>query len=74
MQLKENLTYEETPVQIVDRKEHVLRVKVIPLVKVLWKNHEREVATWEHEEQMKRHYSHLFDAGMNVLISRTKFL
>ena len=35
MQLKENLTYEETPVQIIDRKEHVLRSKVIPLVKVL---------------------------------------
>ena len=44
MQLKENLTYEETPVQIVDRKEQVLRSKVIPLVKVLWKNHEREAA------------------------------
>ena len=25
--------------QIVDRKEQVLRSKVIPLVKVLWKNH-----------------------------------
>ena len=36
MELKENLTYEETPVQIVDRKEQVLRSKVIPLVKVLW--------------------------------------
>ena len=42
MQLKENLTYVETHVQIVDRKEQVLRSKVIPLVKVLWKNHERE--------------------------------
>ena len=40
MQLLENLTYEETPVQIVDHKEQVLRSKV-PLVKVLWKNHER---------------------------------
>ena len=49
VQLKENLTYEETPVQIVDRKEHVLRSKVIPLVKVMWKNHEREAATWEPE-------------------------
>ena len=40
VQLKENLTYEEIPVQIVDRKEQVLRSKVIHLVKVLWKNHE----------------------------------
>ena len=49
VQLKENLTYEEIAVQIVDRKEQVLRNKVIPLVKVLWKNHEREAATWEPE-------------------------
>ena len=45
MQLKENLTYEETPVQIVDHKEQVLRSKVIPSVKVLWRNHERKAAT-----------------------------
>ena len=49
VQLKENLTYEETPLQIVDRKEQVLRSKVIHLVKVIWKNHEREAATWEPE-------------------------
>ena len=60
MQLKENLTYEETLVQIVDHKEHVLRTKVIPLVKVLWKNHEREAATWEPEAQMRHQYPHLF--------------
>ena len=60
VQLKENLNYEETPVQIVDRKEQVLRSKVIPLVKVLWKNHEREAATWEPEVQMRRQYPQLF--------------
>ena len=60
VQLKENLTYEETPGQIVDRKEQVLRSKVIPLVKVLWKNHEREAATWEPEAQMRRQYPQLF--------------
>ena len=60
IQLKENLTYEETPVQIVDRKEQVLRSKVIPLVKVLWKNHESEAATWELEAQMRRQYPQLF--------------
>ena len=58
--LKENLTYEETPVQIVDRKEQVLRSKVIPLVKVLWRNHEREAATWEPEAQMHLQYPQLF--------------
>ena len=47
-------------VQIVDHKEQVLRSKVIPLVKVLWKNHEREAATWEPEVQMRRQYPQLF--------------
>ena len=60
VQLKENLNYEEIPVQIIDRKEQVLRSKVIPLVKVLWKNHEREAATWEPEAEMRRQYPHLF--------------
>ena len=60
MQLKENLTYEETLLQIVDHKEQVLRSKVISLVKVLWKNHEREAATWEPEVQMRRQYPQLF--------------
>ena len=31
--------------QIIDHKEQVLRSKVIPLVKLPWKNHEREAAT-----------------------------
>ena len=46
--------------QIVDRKEQVLRSKVNPLVKVLWKNYEREAATWEPEAQMRRQYPQLF--------------
>ena len=41
----ENITYEEKPVRILDRKEQVLRNRVIPLVKVLWKNHAVEEAT-----------------------------
>ena len=60
VQLKENLTYEESPMKIVDHKKQVLRSKVIPLVKVLVKNHEREAATWEPEAQMRRQYPQLF--------------
>ena len=60
LELKENLTYDERPVQIVDRKDQVLRNKVFPLVKVLWMNHSREEATWEREDQMQTQYPHLF--------------
>ena len=72
VEIQENLTYEEELVHILDRREQVLRNKTISLVKVLWRSHTVEEATWEHEDQMKRHYPHLFDAGTNVLISRTK--
>ena len=58
--LKENLTYEETPVQIVDRKEQMLMSKVIPLVKILWKNYERKAGTWEPKAHMRRQYPQLF--------------
>ena len=60
VELKEDLTYEESPVQIVDRKDQVLWNKVIPLVKVLWMNHCREEATWEREDQIQTQYPQLF--------------
>ena len=60
IELKEDLTYKEIPVHIVDRKDQVLQNKVIPLVKVLWMNHGREEATWEREDQMQTQYPHLF--------------
>ena len=42
--LREDLSYVEEPVQILDRKDQVLRTKVIPLVKVLWRSHSMEEA------------------------------
>ncbi|KAL5550449.1 hypothetical protein UlMin_000625 [Ulmus minor] len=45
IEIREDLTYEEQPVQILDRKDKALRNKVIPLVKVLWRNHKVEEAT-----------------------------
>ena len=46
--------------QIVDRREYILRNKVIPLVKVLWENHGIKAATWEPEVQMRLQYPQLF--------------
>ena len=57
--LREDLSYVEEPVQILDRKDQVLRTKIIPLVKVLWRSHSMEEATWESEESMKHDYPHL---------------
>ena len=45
-----DFTYEEEPVEILAREVKELRNKRIPIVKVLWKNHKMEEATWESEE------------------------
>ena len=60
VQLKENLTYEEKPVQILDRKENELRNKKIALVRVLWRNHSVGESTWEREDEMRTKYPELF--------------
>ena len=52
IELREDLTYPEEPVEILDTKEQVLRNKVIPLVKVLWRHHNVEEATWERKEEI----------------------
>ena len=59
--LQNDLSYEEEPVQILDRKEQVLRSKSFQLVKVLWRSHQVEEATWEPEEQMRQQYPYLFE-------------
>ena len=54
------LAYEERSVEIRDRKDKMLRNKVVPLVKVLWRNQAVEEATWETEESMRQKYLELF--------------
>ena len=68
IELRDDLSYEEQPVQILGREEKELRNKTISLVKVLWRNHLVEEATWEREDQMRSQYPHLFnDTGTNFV-------
>ena len=60
VELADDFSYEEEPVQILDRREQTLRNKSIPLVKVLWRSHTVEEATWESEETMRERYPYLF--------------
>ena len=53
IELRDDLSYEEQPVQILGREEKELRNKTISLVRVLWRNHLVEEATWEREDQMR---------------------
>ena len=59
--VKDNLSYEKVPVQILDRQVKNIRSKEVVFVKVLWKNHLVKGAKWETNADMKSCYPHLFD-------------
>ncbi|WMV50295.1 hypothetical protein MTR67_043698 [Solanum verrucosum] len=58
--VKENLSYEEVPVEILEWQVKKLRKKEIASLKVLWTNPLINGATWEAEADMMSRYPHLF--------------
>ncbi|KAF3619048.1 putative membrane-bound transcription factor site-2 protease-like [Capsicum annuum] len=65
MEVKDNLSYKEIPIKILDRQIRRLRNKEVSLVKVLWWNQSVEGATWEAGEDMHTKYPHLFFTNSN---------
>ncbi|KAA0041720.1 pol protein [Cucumis melo var. makuwa] len=61
LEIDENLSYIELPVEVLARDVIMLRNREIPLVKVLWQNHRVEEATWEREDDMRSRYPELFE-------------
>ncbi|KAL0553580.1 hypothetical protein IC582_007480 [Cucumis melo] len=61
LEIDENLSYVERPVEVLAREVKTLRNKEISLVKVLWRNHRVEEATWEREDDMRSRYPELFE-------------
>ncbi|GJV51436.1 putative nucleotidyltransferase, ribonuclease H [Tanacetum coccineum] len=59
-QIQPDMSLSEEPESILDRQERVMRNKVIPFVKILWKNHPEREATWETEESMRASYPYFF--------------
>ena len=45
MHIERNMIYEEQLIVVLDRMDRVLRTKIIPLVKVLWKDQSYEEVT-----------------------------
>ncbi|GAB2297787.1 hypothetical protein Dimus_038493 [Dionaea muscipula] len=60
LRVREDLTYEEQPVEILDSRVKTLKSKSVSLVKVLCRNHAVEEATWEREKEIRERYPHLF--------------
>ena len=58
----ENLYYEELFIEILDRQVKQLGNKDVATVKVLWRNHLVEGATWEAQANMRSCYLVLFSS------------
>ena len=58
--MKDSLSYEDVPVEIIECKVTRLRNKEVASVKVLWRSRSVEGATWEAEAAVKAKYPHLF--------------
>ena len=66
LEIQDDISLEDKPIQIMDHRDQVLRGKVIPLVKVLWTRHGEEEATWEWEDQIRKSYTELFNKSGTV--------
>ena len=60
LEINPDLTYEGELVMILNWKDKVLRNETIRIVKVLWKNHSVEKATWETETRLRDMYLRFF--------------
>ncbi|XP_057518005.1 uncharacterized protein LOC130798926 [Amaranthus tricolor] len=60
LDLDENFSYEEKPIEILDSMVRSMRRKDIKMVKVLWSNQRTQKALWETEDSMRDKYRHLF--------------
>jgi hypothetical protein len=57
---KEDLSYQEYPIRILETSERVMRNKKIKMCKVQWSHHTEEEATWEREEELKVEFPSFF--------------
>jgi len=73
IELRDDMVYEVQSEAIIDRQVRKLQSKDIASVKVKWKGHSREEATWELEDKMRQEYPHLFDNLGKYSIFSIKF-
>jgi hypothetical protein len=57
---KEDLSYQEYPLRILETSERVTRNKKIKMCKVQWSHNTEDEATWEREEELKIEFPSFF--------------
>jgi hypothetical protein len=63
LELREDLSYQEYPIRILDQAEHRTRQKSIKFLKVQWSNHSEDEATWEREDRLREEYPSFFQSS-----------
>lgn len=58
--VRPNLSYDETSVKVINRQVKRLKNYTIASVKVIWRCHSLQEATWEVEQDMRQCNSHIF--------------
>jgi hypothetical protein len=59
--VKEDLTYEEFSIKILETTERVTQSRVIKMCKVQWNRYSEAEATWEREDELRKSYPQLFE-------------
>jgi hypothetical protein len=57
---REDVSYQEYPIKILEMSERVTRNRRIKMCKVQWSHHTEEEATWEREEELKAEFPSFF--------------
>ncbi|GJW89578.1 hypothetical protein Tco_0167131 [Tanacetum coccineum] len=60
LRLDDKIKFMEEPIEIMEREIKKLRQSRIPIVKVRWNSKRGLEFTWEHEDQIRAKYPHLF--------------
>ncbi|XP_072079945.1 uncharacterized protein [Arachis hypogaea] len=72
VELRENITFQATPVKIDDTSMKKLRGKDVPLVKVAWERAGVEEHTWKLESEMRKDYPELSSENVSFVKNREK--
>ena len=60
LELRPDLSYKAHPISIVDRREKILKVRTIRLVRISWDPRSPGESTWELEDKIKEKYPNMF--------------
>jgi hypothetical protein len=56
LDVKEDLSYQEYPVKILETSKRVMQNNRIKMCKMQWSHHTEEEATWKREEELKAEF------------------